>query len=307
MGRIAGERYRLVNDTFLVTVLFYIGASMLLSGWLARTDSLVLRLLVSQVILVIPTLGYLVLRGEPLRITIRWRMLKLSRIALLILFTVSIMPFMSFVNALSLTVTTNQAVADLYGLAQMSLPIALLCTAVVPAVLEETVYRGVFYQEYRQISVGRGILLSGLLFGLMHLNLNQFSYAFAMGCIFALVVEVTDSILSTMIIHSVINASSTFVTYFMAEEEILTEMSQTELLTMTEVWQVGAAAVVPTLLAVVLLIWLSHLEGRSHVWGELFRRKSTEKEERKMLLTAPLLAGILICVGYIVLYECSIR
>jgi len=305
MDRIEGERYRLVNYTFLVTVLFYIGASMLLSGWLARTDSLVLRLLVSQVILVIPTVGYLLLRREPLRITIRWRRLKLSRIGLLLLFTICIMPFMSFINALSLTVTTNQAVADLYGLAQMSLPVALLCTAVVPAVLEETVYRGVFYQEYRQISVGRGILLSGLLFGLMHLNLNQFSYAFAMGCVFALVVEVTDSILSTMIIHGVINASSTFMTYFMAKEGIMTEMSQTEPLTITEVWQVGAAAVVPTLLAVLVLVWLSHLEGRSYIWRELFVRKRAER--RKPLVTLPLVAGILICVGYIVLYECSIR
>jgi len=91
--------------------------------------------------------------------------------------------------------------------------ISLLLIAFVPCVLEETVYRGIFYNEYRKVSPIKGIILSAFLFGIMHMNFNQFSYAFAMGIIFALLIEATDSILSTMIVHFLINGTSVLIMY----------------------------------------------------------------------------------------------
>ena len=289
------ERYRLVNGTFLVTVLFYFGASIGLSEVLAKMDSILLRLGISQLILAAPTIAYLLLVKQPLRETIRLKPLKLTRVFLVLLFALLVMPFMSFINAISLLVTTNQATAEL------PFVVSLLFVALLPAVLEETVYRGVFFQEYRKINVPKGILLSGLLFGLMHLNLNQFSYAFVMGCVFAVVIEATDTILSTMLIHFAINAFSTITTYLTADMPILTEV---EAVTVTDVLQIGAVAIIPTILAALILLWLSRLQGRSYIWRELVGRK---QEKHARLMTLPLVAGMLICIGYIILYELSIR
>lgn len=297
------ERCRLVNGTFLVTVLFYLGASISLSGILAKTDSILLRLTVSQLILAAPTAGYLILVRQPFCESIRLKPLKPTRILLMLLFALLVLPFMSFINALSLLVTTNQATAELQELTRLPFVVSLLFVALLPAVLEETVYRGVFFQEYRKIHIRKGILLSGFLFGLMHLNLNQFSYAFAMGCIFAVVIEATDTILSTMLIHFAINAFSTVMTYLTAELPIL-EQAEGSAITMTDVLQIGAAAVIPTILAVWILVWLSRLEGRGHIWSELVGKGA---EEKKHLLTMPLLAGMLICIGYMIVYELSIR
>ena len=283
------ERYRLVNGTFLVTVLFYFG------------DSILLRLGISQLILAAPTIAYLLLVKQPLRETIRLKPLKLTRVFLVLLFALLVMPFMSFINAISLLVTTNQATAELQELAELPFVVSLLFVALLPAVLEETVYRGVFFQEYRKINIPKGILLSGLLFGLMHLNLNQFSYAFVMGCVFAVVIEATDTILSTMLIHFAINAFSTITTYLTADMPILTEA---EAVTVTDVLQIGAAAIIPTILAALILLWLSRLQGRSYIWRELVGRK---QEKHARLMTLPLVAGMLICIGYIILYELSIR
>ncbi len=294
------ERYRLVNGTFLVTVLFYFGASIGLSEVLAKMDSILLRLGISQLILAAPTIAYLLLVKQPLRETIRLKPLKLTRVFLVLLFALLVMPFMSFINAISLLVTTNQATAELQELAELPFVVSLLFVALLPAVLEETVYRGVFFQEYRKINVPKGILLSGLLFGLMHLNLNQFSYAFVMGCVFAVVIEATDTILSTMLIHFAINAFSTITTYLTADMPILTEV---EAVTVTDVLQIGAVAIIPTILAALILLWLSRLQGRSYIWRELVGRK---QEKHARLMTLPLVAGMLICIGYIILYELSI-
>ena len=84
--------------------------------------------------------------------------------------------------------------------------------AVIPSLFEESVYRGIFYNEYRKESPLKAILLSGFLFGIIHLNFNQFAYAFAMGIIFALIIGYRFN-LSTMIIHLIINGNSILTLY----------------------------------------------------------------------------------------------
>ena len=74
--------------------------------------------------------------------------------------------------------------------------------------------------------------MSGLIFGLMHLNFNQFSYGFVLGVIFAAVVEASGSIYASMAIHFLINFQSaqainalTSLTASGVEEEGMLEIS----------------------------------------------------------------------------------
>ena len=90
---------------------------------------------------------------------------------------------------------------------------ALFLVAFLPCVLEESVYRGVFYNEYSKINPWKAALLSGFLFGLAHGNINQFTYAMVMGFLFALLNTATGSLLSSMLVHFWINASSVVMVY----------------------------------------------------------------------------------------------
>ena len=63
----------------------------------------------------------------------------------------------------------------------------------------------------------KAILFSGILFGLFHMNFNQCAYAFLIGVLFAILVEITDSIVSTIIVHFVFNGISVTTTYFASE------------------------------------------------------------------------------------------
>lgn len=53
------------------------------------------------------------------------------------------------------------------------------------------------------------------MFGCMHMNLNQFIYAFALGVYLAFLVEATGSVFSSMLAHFTLNATSTVMSYFL--------------------------------------------------------------------------------------------
>lgn len=55
--------------------------------------------------------------------------------------------------------------------------------------------------------------VSALLFGLYHLNFNQFCYAFVLGVYFGIVNQVSGSIVTSVIVHAFINLVGTSIAY----------------------------------------------------------------------------------------------
>ena len=88
---------------------------------------------------------------------------------------------------------------------QENLFLNILFVALLPAFVEEFVFRGVFYQTYRKSSMKAALVLSGLLFGCMHMNFNQFLYTFVFGMILVFMMEATGSIVTSMICHFLLN------------------------------------------------------------------------------------------------------
>lgn len=212
------KRVRQVNEIFLLTVIIALAASYVFGAFPFIQQRPYLSLLLSQAILALPVIVYLMRGTDRLWGLLPIRRVKISNVFLLVLFAAFISPLLTLLNALSLLFTTNRIMNTVSSIVSTQpLILSLLMIAVIPAVLEETIYRGVFFQEYRKINPRLGVVLSGLLFGFMHMNFNQFIYAFVMGMIFAVVVEVTDSLVSSMIIHFTINGSSVVLTYLMLQ------------------------------------------------------------------------------------------
>lgn len=206
------SRIGAVNIVYLVTILISVVVSFLPLDFLVGRPAL--QIVFSQLILVLPSVVYLVKFRLPYAEAVRFRRMKISDMLLCILLGILIQPAMTLINAISMVFavnTTSNFLVELSG--QIPFLGGLFLMAIVPCVLEETVYRGVFYNEYSRINPWKAALLSGFLFGLMHGNINQFCYAAVMGIIFALVIEATGSILSTMLIHFWINAGSVVMIY----------------------------------------------------------------------------------------------
>lgn len=84
---------------------------------------------------------------------------------------------------------------------------AILVIAVLPAVAEEFLFRGVILKNTEKGAGGlRAVLLTGFLFSLYHGSVEQTVYQFVCGCLFALIAVRSGSTLPTVIIHFLNNA-----------------------------------------------------------------------------------------------------
>ena len=101
----------------------------------------------------------------------------------------------------------------------------LLALAVLPAMTEEFVFRGIILQEYREAgcSTTASLLISSLLFAMLHFNIAQFPVYFFGGIVLGLVYIVTDSIIASMLVHFLNNAFSMFF-----ESSVFRLMSQSD-------------------------------------------------------------------------------
>ena len=98
----------------------------------------------------------------------------------------------------------------------------LLVLALLPAICEELIFRGVVLKGLRRnFSDITAVLLSALMFCLMHGNLQQFAYTFLLGVVLGWIATRTGSIFSSMIVHFVNN----FIVITMAFIEQMTSWS----------------------------------------------------------------------------------
>lgn len=209
-----------VNYVYLFTVLLSLGLSFL-AGFLSRKGidifmgSQTVTVILSQAVFILPTLIYLLFFEKSAK-NLRFNKINFSTALLCVVLYICLTPVLNFLNYLSMLYSDNR-IASVMGDITQEVPFAagILCIAIIPAFCEELTYRGVFYGTYRQGSSIGAVILSGLTFGMMHGNLNQFTYAMVLGMCFALIVEATDSIWSTMIIHCLVNAFSTTILYLL--------------------------------------------------------------------------------------------
>lgn len=164
-----------------------------------------LNLFVSALILASAMLVYVfVIKKEPG--LFRFKKIGFGTVLLCVLFYVCMQPVMTIVNLLSQLYSKNVIANDMLSISEeVPLWLALLIVAVLAPLLEEMVYRGAYLSIYRKRSPLVGVVMSGLLFAVMHGNLNQFTYAFVVGMAFALMVEATDSLFASYIVHALVN------------------------------------------------------------------------------------------------------
>lgn len=89
--------------------------------------------------------------------------------------------------------------------------------AAIPAICEELLVRGLIMRGYEDYGVRSSIIISALLFGLMHYNLINLVFPMFLGLILGYVVYRTNSIFAGMIVHFVNNAYGVLMLYFLGK------------------------------------------------------------------------------------------
>ena len=286
-------------------------------------DDLTLNSVVSEIIISVPALLLIGIwyigqaykehtfadyTAIPISDRLMFREVKVSTLLMTVVYTLMVLPLITLSNAISLLFVDNTMLEHSEDILSLSVVPAVFFTAMLPAFCEELAFRGMIYGGYRRECRPIGsVLMSALLFGLMHLNINQFSYAFVIGITMALLVEATGSIWPSILVHFIINSKSVigmFIADHMYEgifDEYLNEGMMDDTLGPAIILYAGIS-VVTTFIACVILGWLAKNEGRQNPLRQLVSN-SMYKDKRHTVWTLPLIMGIIAALIYIILVE----
>ena len=136
--------------------------------------------------------------------------------AKLVIFTAGLtvcgIPVAMLLNALAGLFSTSGA-DTVEDVAKYPLWLALTAFAIVPAIVEEYVFRGVVLGEYLKIETGAAVLISSIFFALLHFSLGSVLYGFFFGCVFALVRIATGNLTYTVFMHLIFNSVNVLLSY----------------------------------------------------------------------------------------------
>lgn len=297
-----------INRLFLATILWALGASFLM-GFLPFVYKLgtVQLMALSQLLYVLPVLVFLAVNKVDPRKWMPFQRLRLSAICMIVLYALLLLPITTWLNLISMLFVKNAFASSQAEISSNSFWMNLLVIGVLPAICEEFTFRGLYYNGYRQRGVWCAVLGSALAFGLMHLNFNQFCYAFVLGVAFGLLLEATGSIFATMTAHFIINGWNVMLMAVSASASQAVagpagqEVNLTAEVLLAAIGVYTALAAVCTCLAAGVLIWLAKRCGRLPHLKWCFRCRKKKQGEPRTMFTPAFLAAFVIAFVYMIL------
>lgn len=308
---------RKAGGLFLVQVLISVGVTLWLSfGNPGFELEIIPNLILSQILLLVPALAALIVfREKPSRV-ISFRPIKVTTCLWIFLFTFLFTPLIVTVNAFSMIFSENAVMQVSDEVLKQPYLLMVSIMGILGPFSEEFVFRGVIFGSLRKSGrITAAILLQAFLFGLMHMNFNQFCYAFVIGIALGILVEVTGSLWAGFLMHASINASNVTMLYLLnpllekmggtPEAENTTEMMVTAMCVYMVI------ALVTTSIAVCVLVAIAKNEnGEGRLRGLLPAKKETlqqnfliEPEKKKKIVSIWMVAASMICFLFMIITE----
>lgn len=257
---------------------------------------IVANLIVSQIIILVPALIGVLAGRENLIEFAGFRKFKISSALMTVLFTFLFMPLVTLINMISMCFVDN-AVAAVSG-EILDTPFFVIFTlmGILGPMSEELVCRGIVYHGYKRTgTMMQALLLSSMIFALMHMNFNQAAYAFAIGVAMVLLVEATGSIWSSILVHVTFNSQQVCLMYLVDYGEQQLQEAQEALTTDMMILAISVylvIAAVTTSLAGCVLAWIAKNEKREDNLRAIWKTRKFKKEGK--VITVPLLIAIVI-------------
>ena len=300
------QRDKSANRLFLISRCFVVLSSYGIA-WMGIGFSVEISLIVSQLLFWIPIAVYLLIERINLFQLVPFRKISISTVGMLVLFAVFLIPVMAWINMISMIFVENTVAVLDQQVQGNSLIVNLLLMAVMPSVSEELMVRGVYFHQYKVSGIFKGALMSGIVFGMMHMNFNQFSYAVVLGMIMALLVEATGSIFSSMMVHFVFNGYSVVLTHlqskaaYLGTEEIIQEITQGDMIDMLVSYT--PTACIAAIIALGIFLWIVQHCKRTEHMKQIFVSNCSEEGKKIKVITPSFVIGMAFGIGYMLLTE----
>lgn len=215
-------------------------------------------------------------------------------------------------NVLSAVLSGGTAENALEAYAMDTNPLKILVMVILAPLLEEYVFRKQIIDRTRRYGEKTAVLLSGLAFGLFHMNLFQFFYAFALGMVFGYIYVRTGRLRYPVILHAIVNFMGSVLAPFiltLVDMELL-EAMETGVATEEMMAQYGDALpglmvyMVYSMFLMVMAIAgliLFMMKRKKLIWKEAAQELPKGSAAKTVYWNAGMLVYMLLCIGFIVL------
>lgn len=297
---------------FLSLICVYLCVVMIL--WKTNIGShitMVQNLILSQSMIFVPTIIYILISKCDLRETLRLKKTHWLAIIIVPAFVVALEPLMTLINAISLLWVESATTELATGLvSNHKLWVSTLLMAVTPGIVEELAYRGVIMGSYRYGSRLAAIIIGGIMFGAMHMNFNQMAYAMVLGMMLGFLAEATGSIFTTMYAHFCFNEISVIISYIASHVSVLKQMVEKQASEGIAADQLKQTiliyipfAFMGLCAAAAMIVLLAYLNGMHMDMLAMFRRNRNAEVKRPRIISVPLVLALCVCIGFMIITE----
>ncbi len=190
-----------------INILYLVVALLLLTvGAFVQYRDVKTGLIITEYVLVLlPVILFLKIKGESIKEVLRLNPLRVKHGMLIVLITVLSYPLALFFNLIAMTILST------FGeLEQLPIPMAdnfkdyivlMLIISVSAGICEEVFFRGLMMRGYEKLGKANAIVLSAVLFGVFHFNVQNLLGPIVLGLIFGYLVYQTNSLYAGIIGH----------------------------------------------------------------------------------------------------------
>lgn len=173
---------------------------------------LVLTLILEVLVFLLPFLLYVLIKKQPNGRALRLKMPRAAHLPLLLLSLVTLFSGCMLLSilcggtgSLGNSFTSFEDAANPDPLLMLA---AVGVLAILPAIVEELFFRGLLLAEYERRGLLRALVLSSLLFAFIHFDLANLPVYLFSGFLLSLVLYATDSLIATVLLHTLYNTLS---------------------------------------------------------------------------------------------------
>lgn len=281
-----------VNIFMLVTVIILLYGKLLLNnlGIFKSMGANMSTVLTQVVFLLYPIILYIAITKNKVFESLRIKSVNFKSALTVFLVGALAVPIIIFVSSLLMTVSKSYTNDIVRFSENGKLLTRIISIALVPAVIEELLFRGIFLYEYRNVKSIISIVINGILYGLVFGNVYIMIIVMLLGALFSYIVLITDSVIYSIIVHFVIAALIIILLSAVNFEYALSTLSAYKLMTIVILFLAALIC------GIIMFFVLKKFSGK---------QSSLEKvdefiENEEDAVSAPLICAVIFSVGYLI-------
>ncbi len=179
----------------------------------AGTSPYLTLTVVQLIVYALPSVVFCRLRGKDFIPRLRFRFFKPTHLFLMLFALLAILTGSALLNLGMMSLFPNAEYASSAvgtAVSGEGTVYAILALCILPALLEEFLFRSIITAEYEAVGIPCAVLMSSLLFAMMHLSFERLPACFFSGVVLSLTMYATRSVIAPMLVHAANNIVTLF-------------------------------------------------------------------------------------------------